>query len=144
MTELDDLIAEQAKDDASFQAPERGTVSLERFDPFLSEDGFTPVPREKKWRSECAIHGQTALVADPGKSTGWRCRKCNSERSLRYAARNREKMAENTRKWRTANPGWVKRYAREYKRRRYQNDPEYRARERERARRWKQKQKEEA
>lgn len=128
MSELDDLIAEQARDMQFGDRNQKQGVSLDLLEPFLSEDGLVPEPREHRRSPECAIHGRADIRPHNGR-TGWRCGICFRDRSRQYAAAHRDRCNANTRRWRANHADHRREYEREYKRRRYQEDPEYRARE---------------
>lgn len=137
---LERLIREQRTDMAngSLQYPEPGVESYDRFESGSDPEFAMQIGRDRLTREwpECAYHGRSALRQQPGTYFGWACRECEAERSREYRSdpNVREKLAERTKQWRKDNPERHRDYAREYKRRRYHNDPEFRAREQARAR----------
>lgn len=98
MTELEQLIAEQARDDSSFQPPEQRVVPLDRFMHVLSNEGIPATPRNHRRHPECHLHGRQNIAAADN-WVGWRCRICFSERAAMYLKTHPEKRALYKRRW---------------------------------------------
>jgi len=138
--ELDELIDSQTRDMRSYAHYEPGEPGVTSYHvvPDGNPEDFVAWTKKKANRSypECPYHGRAPLRAQPGTFSGYQCRECEKASARRYASLpgRRETLRERTRAWKQANPEKVREYAREYKRRRYHEDAEYRAKEQARAR----------
>ncbi len=82
-TELEQLIAEQKRDDRAFQAPEKGTVPYGLVLDVRDQNGSMTVNLPRGAEPECVIHGRESLAEDP--TRGYRCRVCDRDRKrLKY------------------------------------------------------------
>lgn len=147
---LERLIKEQEADmrRGEYQDNEPGVVSYSALE---FEDGIEYMLKKHSDhrdinRPECYLHGRESLKLRPGTYAGWRCSICEAESGRKYRSRPevKEILRERTAEWKKAHPEEVKEYAREYKRRRYAEDPEYRAKEQKRVREYKRRVREEA
>lgn len=145
---LERLIEEQRQDMArgEFQYPEPGVESYDRFESGSDPEFAMQIGRDRltRERPECAYHGRAHLRQQPGTFYGWMCRECERDAARRYLSKDgvREKVRETTRIWKAEHRERVNAYERDYKKRRYHEDPEYRARELARKRAYKQRMKE--
>ena len=147
MDELEELIASQERDmrTGSFQPPEPGVVSYHGVMDGSPEEMIAWTQRpENRDIPECPYHGRGPLRVQPGTFNGWACRECEKVSARRYASSpgRREVLRERTKAWKQANPEKVREYAREYKRKRYAEDPAFRAKEQARSREAKRRRKE--
>jgi hypothetical protein len=143
--ELEELIRSQASDirAGDFQPSEPGTVHYMGHLGDTPLEDFIEMTRTRKTRDypECAYHGRGHLVSEPGSFSGFRCRRCNTEASIRHkkTAKGRATQRAANKRWAAANPEKTQEYNRAAYRR-MREDPvkwaKHKARAAERRRRY--------
>ncbi len=116
--ELEELIRSQAADmrAGDFQPSEPGTVHYMGHLGDTPLEDFIAMTKMRKTRDypECAYHGRGALVPEMGSYSGFRCRRCNTEASIRHKKTEKGKASSRraNAKWAAKNPEKTRAYNR--------------------------------
>lgn len=89
--ELEKLIAEQARDDRAYQAPEKHTVPYGNLLEVMDHQGRVRPPVRREYEAGCTIHGLLDLREDRTRNTPV-CRLCDRERHARARRTNGDRM----------------------------------------------------